>query len=224
MWGKCSPDGGADVPPRHLHGTFVCGATRAGWLGRSPPQGGPMRPVDREPPEGSKRPVAASRQRVASRWQPATATAPAYAAAVVAFAYAGVSLYWAFGGTLLVSTIGGTVEGIAHRGGPAAVLLALAAAAVKAAVGLLALALVRPCGRMMPRRWRLLCSATASAILVCYGGTLVAAGALVLSGAISPASADRNVLRWHVAVWDMWFLLWGLLLGAAAVAFWRRPR
>jgi CHASE2 domain-containing sensor protein len=27
---------------------------------------------------------------------------------------------------------------------------------------------------------------------------------------------DRTALRWHVLVWDLWFLVWGVLLGMAA--------
>jgi len=39
----------------------------------------------------------------------------------------------------------------------------------------------------------------------------------VLTGVVSPAGAvDRTALRWHVMVWDLWFLAWGLLLGVAA--------
>jgi hypothetical protein len=46
---------------------------------------------------------------------------------------------------------------------------------------------------------------------------LVAVGAMVLAGLISPAGPiDRTALRWHVLLWDLWFLVWGLLLGAAA--------
>jgi len=34
-------------------------------------------------------------------------------------------------------------------------------------------------------------------------------GALVLSAVIHPAgSVDRTALRWHVGVWDLWFLVW----------------
>ena len=36
--------------------------------------------------------------------------------------------------------------------------------------------------------------------------------------------ADLGALRWHVAVWDMWFPLWGLLLATATVAHWRQTR
>jgi hypothetical protein len=72
------------------------------------------------------------------------ATVTAYAAA---FAYALVSACWALSGHALISTVGGYLTQLAHRGEAAAVLLALgAAAAAKAAGGLLALALVRPWG------------------------------------------------------------------------------
>jgi hypothetical protein len=46
---------------------------------------------------------------------------------------------------------------------------------------------------------------------------------LKVAAAISPsADVDRHALRWHVLVWDMWFLVWGLAL-AVAVAAARRP-
>jgi len=157
----------------------------------------------------------------ASGWAAGTVTA--YAAASVAFAYALMSLYWALGGHALISTIGGYVEQFARRGGALPVLIALAATLAKAAGGLLALALVRPWGRVVPRRWLLTGSAGASALLVVYGGLNVLLGALVLSGVIHPAgSVDRTALRWHVGVWDLWFLVWGILLALATVSYWRR--
>jgi len=150
-------------------------------------------------------------------------TAAAYAAAVVAFAYALVSLYWAVGGHGLLSTVGGYVEQFARRGGAVSVLVALAATAAKVAGGLLALALVRPWGRVVPRRWLLLGSAGASVLLVAYGGLSVLAGVLVLSGVIHPTGGvDRNALRWHAGVWDLWFLVWGILLALATIGHWQR--
>jgi hypothetical protein len=108
-------------------------------------------------------------------------------------------------------------------GGAAVVLLALAATAAKVAGGLLALALVRPWGRVLPRRWLLIGSAAASVLLIVYGGLNVAAGALVLSGVIHPSgSVDRTALRWHAGVWDLWFLVWGILLALATVSYLRR--
>ena len=155
--------------------------------------------------------------------RPAAGTVTAYAAAIVAFGYALMSLYWALGGHALVSTIGGYVEQFARRGGALPVLIALAATLAKMVGGLLALALVRPWGRMVPRWWLLSASAGASALLVIYGGLNVLLGALVLVGTIHPTgSVDRTALRWHVGVWDLWFLVWGILLALAIVGYWRR--
>jgi len=152
-------------------------------------------------------------------------TVAAYAAAVFAFGYALVSLYWAAGGHRLVSTVGGYVARFAREGGAVPVLVALAATAAKVAGGLLALALVRPWGRVIPRRWLLAGSTAASVLLVGYGGLYVVVGALVLSGVIHPGGGvDRTALRWHVGVWDLWFLVWGILLALATVSYWRRTR
>jgi hypothetical protein len=112
----------------------------------------------------------------ASGW-PAVGTVTAYAAAIVAFGYALMSVYWALGGHPLVSTIGGYVEQFVRRGGALPVLIARAATLAKVAGGLLALALVRPWGRMVPRGWLLTGSAGASALLIVYGGLNVLLGA-----------------------------------------------
>lgn len=163
-----------------------------------------------------------AKDRPGTRLLAKTGTPSAYAAAVLAFTYAAVSLYWTLGGSLLLDTVGGAVAHVARGGGAPAVLLGLAATVLKVAGGLLALALVRPWGRAIPRRWLLICSAGASAVLIGYGGLIVAAGSLALTGTAHTGSADRTALRWHVAVWDMWFLVWGLLLATATVAYWRR--
>lgn len=153
----------------------------------------------------------------------AVGTVTAYAAAIVAFAYALMSLYWALGGHALISTIGGYVEQFARGGGALPVMVALAVTLAKVAGGLLALALVRPWGRVVPRGWLLTGSAGVSVLLVLYGGLNVLLGALVLSGVIHPAgSVDRMALRWHVGVWDLWFLVWGILLALATVGYGRR--
>jgi len=137
-------------------------------------------------------------------------TVAAYAAGIVAFAYALVSLYWALGGHGLVGTVGGFAEQAARRGGPAAMLLALAATAAKMIGGLRALALISAWGPGVPRAWPLIGSAAASVLPVGYGGLNVLAGALVLSGVVHPSgSVDGTALRWHVGLWDMWFLVWG---------------
>jgi hypothetical protein len=154
---------------------------------------------------------------------PAVGVIAAYAAAIAAFGYALVSLYWAAGGRALLGTVGGYVEQLTHRGGALPVIAALTVVLAKVAGGLLALALVRPWGRVVPRRWLLAGSAAVSLLLVAYGGVNVFAGALVLSGVIHPAgSVDRAALRWHVGLWDLWFLAWGIFLALAVIGYRRR--
>jgi hypothetical protein len=58
-------------------------------------------------------------------------------------------------------------------------------------------------------------------VLVAYGGLYVVGGALALGGVVEVAAADRAALWWHVLVWDLWFLVWGVLLGLAAWRFGR---
>jgi hypothetical protein len=149
----------------------------------------------------------------------------AYAACALALASAVPSFYWALGGTAGLDTVGGRIEELGRAHDPAGVVLGAVAGVLKVAGGLLALALVRPWGRAVPRRLLLGAAWAASVVLVGYGGLLEAVGALVLAGVIDPAGpVDRTALRWHVLVWDLWFLVWGLLLGVAAWRFGRASR
>ncbi|HEV8650030.1 MAG TPA: DUF3995 domain-containing protein [Actinomycetes bacterium] len=141
----------------------------------------------------------------------------AYAACACALLYAVPSFYWAFGGTAGLDTVGGRIEELGRAGGPRAIALGLAAGVLKVAGGLLALALVRPWGRAVSRRLLLTAAWAGSVVLTVYGGLMVVAGTLVLTGVIAPSGpVDRTALRWHVMLWDLWFLVWGVLLGLAA--------
>ena len=151
-----------------------------------------------------------------------TANWPAYAACVVAAVYAVVSFYWAFGGTSGIGTLGGRLEELGRNGEPAVLGGAGVAGVLKAAGAVLALALVRPWGRVLPRRVLLVVAWAGAVVLVGYGGLYVVGGALALGGVVEVAGAgDRAALWWHVLVWDLWFLVWGVLLG---VAVWRFGR
>jgi|1186.fasta_scaffold69117_2 hypothetical protein len=144
-------------------------------------------------------------------------------AAGLAFASAALSLYWTAGGTWLLDTVGGAIEDLARERSPAALALGAAAVLLKVAAGVLALALVHLPGGGRRRRLVLLANGAASAVLCLWGGANVVVGALVLAGAITPAAdVDRHALRWHVFVWDMWFLVWGLALAVAVAAARRR--
>jgi hypothetical protein len=154
-----------------------------------------------------------------------TTTWVAYTACALAWLNAVPSFYWALGGTAGLHTLGGAIEELARSRDPAGVALGIGAGLLKVAGGLLALALVRPWGRAIPRRLLGGAAWAASAVLTAYGGLLVAAGALVLGGLISPSGpVDRTALRWHVLLWDLWFLVWGLALGVAAWHFGRESR
>jgi hypothetical protein len=149
----------------------------------------------------------------------------AYAACALAWLSAVPSFYWALGGTAGLDTVGGAIEQLARTRDPAGIALGLGAGVLKVAGGLLALALVRPWGQAIPGRLLGGVAWAASVVLTGYGGLLVAVGALVLGGLISPAGPiDRTALRWHVFLWDLWFLVWGLLLGVAGWQYGRESR
>jgi Protein of unknown function (DUF3995) len=144
------------------------------------------------------------------------ARAAAYGSVVLAWLYALVSAYWTAGGTRLLSTVGGQVEELARRGGTAALGVGVLTVLLKVAGGVLGLALVRPWGRRLPRRPLRVVALAAGGLLTLYGGANVLLGGLGLLGVFGTPD-DPGALRWHVGVWDLWFLLWGLLLLAAAV-------
>ena len=148
----------------------------------------------------------------------------ALGAAVLAFVYAIPNVYWALGGEALLSTVGGSIEDVARDGGTPAFALGLASAGLKIAGGFLALGLAFPEKHQIPLRLLTAVAMIASVVLVLYGGALVTVGALVLTDVIEPGTAvDLAALRWHVLLWDPWFLIWGLLLGIAAYDLRRHP-
>jgi hypothetical protein len=137
----------------------------------------------------------------------------AYAAALLAASSALLTTYWTAGGTALLATVGGGPEALARGGGAGAVAVGIVTVVLKLVGALLALALVH--ARVRPRLLDRT-AAVAGAVLAVYGGGLVVAGALALTGLFGTPD-DPTALRWHVLVWDMWFLLWGAALLVAAL-------
>lgn len=124
---------------------------------------------------------------------------------------------------MLLDTVGGAIEDLARDRSLWAVAVGTATVLLKVAAGILALALVHVPGGGRRQRFLLLANGVASAILCVWGAANVVVGALVLGGVItSSADVDRHALRWHVLVWDMWFLVWGLALAVAVAAVRRR--
>jgi hypothetical protein len=146
-------------------------------------------------------------------------------ATILAFASAAISLYWTLGGTLLLDTVGGSIERLARTRSLEALLLGSAATAAKVAAGVLSIALLRPhAGRLRTRLVTGL-NLIVSVGLIGWGAANVAAGALVLGGVLTPNShPDERALRWHVFVWDLWFLFWGVMLGLALIGLMRARR
>jgi len=148
----------------------------------------------------------------------------AYGASVLAFGYAGVSLYWAVGGTAGLNTVGGVAVRMARSGGAAAAAVIAGTVLLKTLGGLLSLAMVRPWGRHLPRRAVGIAGLAGSALLILYGAVEVTGEALVETGVVRPASVDWTALRWHLGLWDPWFLIWGLLLAVATWGYGRGSR
>lgn len=150
---------------------------------------------------------------------PPRRTWAAHAAAVWAFAFATASFYWAAGGTFGMNTLGNTIEGLAAQSAwfTAAVWVT---GALKAAGGMLALALVRPWGELLPRRLRLVAAAGAGGVMALYALANLGARAIQAIGLIpTPASMDTAAAWWHLLLWDPWFLVGGLLFLLAAWQF-----
>ncbi len=160
-----------------------------------------MRALDRAPDNTG---------RAAPRW-------PGYAAASAAFAFAAVSFYWGLGGTAGVSSLGGSIEQRALAHDPLIIALAWITGGLKIAGGLLALALVQPWGRRLPRRLLLVTTWSGAVLLSVYGALQLTGVALIKLGVVTPtAPVDPTVLLWRLLLWEPWFLVWGLLLGMTA--------
>ncbi len=156
----------------------------------------------------------ARRGNVASKPRSKSAWA-GYVACALALLHAAVSFYWASGGTAGLSILGGQLEAMGRAGSPTLTALVWGVGTLKAIAGLLAL--VMPWRRISPR-WMVLAAGWGGAtLLTLYGGVLVAVEALVVGGVIVPSGpVDWTALRWHLFLWDPWFLVWGVLLGVAA--------
>jgi hypothetical protein len=95
------------------------------------------------------------------------------------------------GGTAGLDTVGGAIEQLGRSRDPAGVVLGIGAGVLKVAGALLALALVRPWDRAIPRRLLLGAAWAASAVLTAYGGLLVAVGGAGVDRAGQPRRSGR---------------------------------
>jgi hypothetical protein len=148
-----------------------------------------------------------------------------YAAAFWAFLFAAMSFYWALGGRLGVETIGDAITKPALAGDPTILAVVWITGALKVVAGVLALALVQPWGRRIPRWMSLLGGWGASALFLVYGAANLVQDALIVAGAIpTPVGLGAVAARWHLFLWDPWWLLGGVLFALATWRFSRRRR
>jgi hypothetical protein len=146
-----------------------------------------------------------------------------YAAAAWAFLFAAASFYWALGGPLGVETIGPGITGPALAGDPTILAVIWITGALKVVAGVVALALIQPRGRRVPRWALLLFGWGAGALFLVYGAANLIQDALIVAGAIpTPAGLGAVAARWHLFLWDPWWLLGGVLFALAAWSYGQR--
>lgn len=133
--------------------------------------------------------------------------AAAWAAFAVGLLYAAISLYWALGGRWLLDTVGAPFDEKQPAG---SLVLVVWVAVVLKLVGavLPVLAGYRRPGPPWLRVVRILAWVEA-VILTLYGLLFTLGGVLAEAGVAGTASRAQ---AWHAALWDPWFLVWGLLV------------
>jgi Protein of unknown function (DUF3995) len=138
-----------------------------------------------------------------------------YAAAAWCFAFAVPSFYWAAGGKVGEETIAAdTDEALGWAAEPWALALV---GALKVAGGLFALALAARSTPSFAGRLLTVAAWLTGILLVLYGIISLATNALIVAGAIdTPQSLGSAAARWHLIVWDPWWVLGGVLFILAA--------
>jgi hypothetical protein len=137
-----------------------------------------------------------------------------YAASAWALAFAAVHLYWALGGTV------GLPKGMSVDMNPALFVVDVLAVPLCVVGALLALSLVRPWGRLFPRRFLLACAWGVCALLVFH-----ATPTLIWDGLVAAGLRETNLSvleRWSLFVYEPWFFMGGVLYGVAAWGYGRR--
>ncbi|HEX6478878.1 MAG TPA: DUF3995 domain-containing protein [Ktedonobacteraceae bacterium] len=145
----------------------------------------------------------------------------AYGACGWAFLFAALSFYWALGGTAGADTVSPEIVQLARAHVPWVIAVLWITAIIKVVSGFVALALIQPWGRMVPR-WALLILAWgAGTLLFVHGGLFFGVGVLALSGAIR-VSTPETLLHWYTFLWGPWWLIGGILFLIAAWSYLRR--
>jgi hypothetical protein len=142
---------------------------------------------------------------------------PATWAAAWALLFAAMSFYWALGGTVGLDTLGVELEREARAREPDTIALVWVTGLLKLAGAGVALALVQPWGRVLPRRLWVIATWIVGLGLFTYALANFVQHALMKAGAVdTPDALGSSAATWHLAFWDPFWLLGGLLFTAAA--------
>lgn len=145
------------------------------------------------------------------------ATWPAYAAAVWSFVFAAMSFYWALGGTIGIDTLAESIKEKASTEDQGFLALTWATGVLKVAGGFVALALVHPWGRRIPRKLLLFAAWGGGIFIILYEGASFIEAALIEVGLLDvPESMGATAVRWSLYFWRPWWLLGGFLFILAA--------
>ncbi|HEY8998729.1 MAG TPA: DUF3995 domain-containing protein [Candidatus Saccharimonadales bacterium] len=140
----------------------------------------------------------------------------ALGATLLAFSYAAVSAYWALGGMAGLRSVGAVSVRLADTHSIMAKAIIWSVVLMKFGCGIASFMLIK-------KRWPKVIkvfNGIVGTILSLYGGVLVLVEALVETGILHTHGAvDWYALKWHLVVWDMWFLAWGALLLLAVREF-----
>ena len=140
---------------------------------------------------------------------------PAYAAATWSFAFAALSVAWALGADIGVGTLAVAIRERVDDPGFRGVILGTAV--LKAAAGVVALALVRPWRRWRHGRAAVALAWVAAAVLLFYGTARWVQAVLWETGVHEiPAQVGATAARWNLLFWDPVWVLGGLLFLLAA--------
>jgi Protein of unknown function (DUF3995) len=141
----------------------------------------------------------------------------AYAAAAWSILFAAMSAFWALGGTLGLDTLGNEIERDARAREPDVIALVWVTALLKVVGAALAIALVRPWGRVLPRRPLVIATWIVGLGVLAYALASFAQHGLMKADVVdTPVALGSSAVGWHLALWDPFWLLGGLLFIAAA--------
>jgi uncharacterized protein DUF3995 len=148
-----------------------------------------------------------------------------YAAAIWSLLFAAVSFYWAAGGAAGADTIGPAIAQMAVARDPGFITVLWATGALKAAGVLVALALTLSWGGIFPR-WLLLVAGWAGCVfLTLYGAASTLQHGLMLASVQRvPAGLGITAARWHLLLWDPWWVVGGILFGLTVWGYQQRSR